>query len=416
MSFRRLSPAGLGLLLCGLLALAMVLAGCSGSGNDASGDDGTPVETATPEPTEEPSPEPTPIWPYTLTPVIEYRVPYVTEFAIFPDRPDFALLASQSGDIYIASMENRFQPFIWGTLADEVTQGYEEGLLSLAFSPNYEEDRWLYVYYTRGFPESNILARFRASAGGGLERASKQMLLEIPQRHDNHNGGRIVFGEDGYLYLSLGDGGGLGDPDDLAQDLSNLYGTIIRIDVSPNEGYDIPPGNPFVGVEGARPEIWAYGLRNPWRIDFDPETGEMWAGDVGEDSWEEVNRIVRGGNYGWSCYEGNEPFRPERCPEGTDVIFPHAVHGREESVALVGGNVYRGEATPELYGHYIYADFFRTTIWAVDTAPGGTPRLLIETGYFIASFTQLPDGELAGVTHFDGVFRLVNNPALEGGR
>ena len=192
-------------------------------------------------------------------------------------------------------------------------RGSEEGLLGLALDPG--GTRHLYVYYSAANPRRSVVSRFTAEAkDSGADPDSELVILEVEQPHSNHNGGQIAFGPDGYLYIGLGDGGSAGDPQGNGQDTSTLLGSILRIDVSqstPEQPYAIPPGNPFADG-GGRPEIWAYGLRNPWRFSFDRDTGDLWAGDVGQNQWEEIDIIEREGNYGWNTLEGSHCFKPSK--------------------------------------------------------------------------------------------------------
>jgi glucose/arabinose dehydrogenase len=223
---------------------------------------------------------------------------------------------------------------------------------------------------------------------------------------NNHNGGRILFGPDGYLYLSLGDGGGGGDPQESGQDLESLRGKVLRLAVTGQDRYSIPPDNPFVGT-GGLDEIWAYGLRNPWRFSFDRATGNLWLGDVGQNLFEEVDLIVKGGNYGWDCYEGEVIYEPDGCP-GEGFQRPRAIYSLSgEECAVTGGYVYRGAALPELNGSYVYADYCSGKIWALFTDdPAAQPVMLLDSDQQISSFYELPDGELLVLTFGDTIFLL----------
>jgi glucose/arabinose dehydrogenase len=329
------------------------------------------------------------------------------ELAMIPGRPNEAVIANQDGYIYRVAMDGSFQPTLWGDVRDRIDNGGEQGLLSLAFSPSFAEDCRVYVYYTPGSPSDTILARFLASPTD-LNESSEEVLLGIPDFAANHNGGHIAFDSAGYLYLSLGDGGGGGDPNENGQNLSSLLGKVLRIDVSGTSGYAIPPGNPFAdGNGGNADEIFAYGLRNPWRMTIDPVTDDVWLGDVGQGSWEEVDRVVEGGNYGWDCYEGNHPYESTGCSsDPNDFEFPRAEYSHADGQAVTGGVVYRGDDLPELYGWYVYGDFYSGRIWAVDTQGTAAPVLLLDATFNVASFTLLPDGEVAIVSYSDGVYRL----------
>jgi glucose/arabinose dehydrogenase len=283
----------------------------------------------------------------------------------------------------------------------------EEGLLGLAFHPEFKDNGFVFLQYSAGEPRRNVISRFAMDAASGrIDPASEKIVLEVPQPYGNHNGGMLAFGPDGFLYIGLGDGGAANDPHDHGQDMRTLLGKMLRIDVDRAEGgkaYSVPRDNPFAGRAGARGEIWASGLRNPWRYSFDRQTGELWAGDVGQNKWEEIDVIEKGKNYGWNRREGRHPSRATGRPE--DFEDPVAEHGREEAQSITGGYVYRGERLPELRGHYIYGDFMSGLIWALDAAARGEPRL-IARGELISSFGEDRAGELY-FTSFDGrIYRL----------
>lgn len=346
---------------------------------------------------------------YRLVPAIPAATfPAMLAFAVVPGRTDDAVIATQTGQLWRVPLSGSGPPSLFGDVSDRLIPdpGSEEGLLGLAFSPSFERDGLLYLYYSAGPPRRSVLSRFRV-ASDVIDPASEQVILEVPQPFANHNGGQIAFGPDGYLYVALGDGGSGGDPLGNGQNLGELLGSILRIDVSASSGYRVPPDNPFVGVEGARPEIYAYGLRNPWRFSFDRVTGALWAADVGQNRWEEVDRIVAGGNYGWNIMEGPECFRAPDC-DRTGLALPRAWYGREAGAcAVIGGYVYRGRAMPELDGWFVYGDFCNGRIWAVNTADDSSPPVLLaETGHAISSFGQLPDGELVVLTFDRAVYLL----------
>jgi glucose/arabinose dehydrogenase len=271
----------------------------------------------------------------------------------------------------------------------------EEGLLGFAFHPKFAKNGLLFVQYS-ATPRRNVISRFTWK-GKAFDPASEKVVLEVDQPYGNHNGGMLAFGPDGFLYVGLGDGGSAGDPQDRAQDKGELLGKILRLDVDGTEGgkaYRIPRDNPFTAEKGARPEIWAWGLRNPWRFSFDRQTGELWAGDVGQDKWEEVDVIKKGLNYGWNRWEGDEPY--ERGGEGFEP--PVAVHGREEAQSITGGYVYRGKKFPALTGSYIYGDFMSGQVWVLKLP--GKPRPIAKAE-LISSFGEDESGELYLVS-FDG--------------
>jgi glucose/arabinose dehydrogenase len=339
----------------------------------------------------------------------------MVDLAMFPGSDDEAIVVLKDAQqIRRVSLSGAFSPALFGDLSAYVDGGGgEEGLLSAAFSPDYANDGRVYVYYTQGGASGlpTVLSRFQVVAGSMVTAGSnaETRILEIPDFAGNHNGGKIVFGQDGSLYLSLGDGGGFGDPNESGQDIDSLLGKVIRIDVTAVDAapYDIPPDNPFVGVPG-RDEIFAYGFRNPWRMSIDSATGTVWVGDVGQNQWEEVEPVVKGGNYGWDCYEGFAVYEPAGCL-ATVFVFPRAVYDHSGgNQAVVGGYVYRGSAMPELFGWYVYADAYSGRIWALDAAPGATtpPVLLLDSAHFISSFAEDAEGELLALTFGNAIYRL----------
>lgn len=259
----------------------------------------------------------------------------------------------------------------------------EEGLLGFAFHPNYKKNGELFVYYTSASDEhTSIISRFKVSkdSPNRADADSEEEIMRIPQPFWNHNGGTIAFGPDGFLYIALGDGGSGNDPEGNGQNLRTLLGSILRIDVdSPPQGkaYAIPPDNPFIGREvvvnrrgdkaPARPEIYAYGLRNVWRMAFDRENGTLWAADVGQNLWEEINIISKGGNYGWNVREATHWFRPDGNDRKSDeMIDPVWEYHHDIGKSITGGSVYRGREVPELVGKYVYADYVTGLLWALE--------------------------------------------------
>jgi glucose/arabinose dehydrogenase len=263
----------------------------------------------------------------------------------------------------------------------DVRYGGEQGLLGLAFDPDFENNRYLYLHYNASNPRRSVLSRWTLPPGGRIDADSEHVILEVDQPWNNHNGGHIEFGPDGYLYFALGDGGAGGDPLDSGQDLTTLLGTILRIDVHPDAPdapdapdsadapYAIPDDNPFADHDTARPEIFAYGLRNVWRFTFDqPDLGgdgRLWAGDVGQNAREEISIIQPGGNYGWRVYEGFAPFRPNEAQPSETYLPPVVDHPHSEAASITGGIVYRGTDVPALQGHYIYGDYVHHNLWAI---------------------------------------------------
>jgi glucose/arabinose dehydrogenase len=299
----------------------------------------------------------------------------------------------------------------------ELTQGVgEQGLLGLAFHPHYEANRRFFVHFTANNGDT-VIAEYKRSRSH-VERAnenSQRILLTIDDPFPNHNGGDLKFGPDGFLYIALGDGGGGGDPQENAQALDTLLGKILRIDVNGTEGdleYAVPADNPFVGAGGARAEIWSYGLRNPWRISFDSGTGDLWIGDVGETSVEEIN-VERAGspggvNYGWDVMEGTLCFEPEQGCDPTGLTPPVAEYRHNEGCSVTGGFVYRGQRFPELRGTYFYGDYCSGSIWALvaaDPAAGATK--ILPTDYSISSFGETAAGEILVTAHGGRLFKIV---------
>lgn len=331
-------------------------------------------------------------------------------FSTIPGMESQALILTQGGVIWRVPLSGGAPATVFGDVSDRVVNatGFEEGLLGLAFSPGFPADGRVYLYYATGTPGPSVLSRFQV-VDGALDTASEQVLLEVLQPFANHNGGQIAFGPDGFLYVALGDGGSGGDPQGNGQNLSTLLGSILRLDVS-GDAYSVPPDNPFVATPGARTEIYAYGLRNPWRFSFDRATGDIWAGDVGQNRWEEVDRIVAGGNYGWDVMEGFECFEPPAGCDTAGLRLPRAAYAIGVDCSVTGGFVYRGPSMPELDGWYVYGDFCSGRIWAVNTADDSPPVLLAETGLPIASFGELSDGELLALTFENAVFRLQRSP------
>lgn len=286
----------------------------------------------------------------------------------------------------------------------------EAGLLGMAFHPDYPQTPLVYLSYTRpGSPLRSIIAEFRlGDRTQRLDPDSERVLLALDQPYGNHNGGQIAFGPDGDLYIGFGDGGAGGDPHGNGQNTGTLLGALLRIAVHPDGRYTIPPDNPFA-AGGGRPELFAWGLRNPWRWSFDRATGDLWLGDVGQDRWEEIDRVVRGGNYGWNIREGAHCYDAEQC-RTRGLIDPVAEYSHAEGCSVTGGYVYRGERLPRLQGTYIYGDYCSGRIWGLSAdAPGPkAARLLLDSGRRIASFGQGHDGELYVVDHGGAIYRLAS--------
>ncbi len=286
-------------------------------------------------------------------------------------------------------------------LTDRVKSGGEQGLLGLAFHPDYARNGLVYAYYTDRTGEVR-LSEFTTD-GERIDPESERSLLTVPQPGDTHNGGRIEFGPDGLLYAGVGDGGGIGAPRSRAQFNEDLLGTLIRIDPTPDgeAAYTIPADNPFVGDPQARPEIYAYGLRNPWRFSIDDETGAVWIGDVGHDLVEEVTSAsladARGGNFGWDAFEGTRPRLGPVALIGDAWIRPTIQYSHDFGCSVTGGFVYRGDELAQLRGRYLFSDFCSGTVWSADAQTGDDIRQETELGPKLAGVTTFgedADGEL----------------------
>lgn len=246
--------------------------------------------------------------------------------------------------------------------------GNEEGLLSMHPDPAYTSNGRVWAYYSAASPRRSVLSVFTRAADGTFDATSELVVLEVPQPFSNHNGGAIRFGPDGMLYLGLGDGGSAGDPEGHGQDPTTLLGSILRLDVrdaSAARPYRVPADNPLVGGTGVRAEVWAYGLRNPWRMEFDPATGALWLGDVGQNAREEISIATAGANLGWKVMEGDRCYGADNCNR-TGLTMPVAVYGHGSGrCSVTGGPVVRGGGVPEVEGAYLYADFCSGEVWAL---------------------------------------------------
>jgi glucose/arabinose dehydrogenase len=320
------------------------------------------------------------------------------------DGSDRLFVVSQEGLVYVFPNDPGVSEMrIYLDIVDKVQSGGERGLLGLAFHPDYENNGYFFVNYNAPGPLRNVIARYEVSSDDpdSADATSEQILLTYNQPFNNHNGGQIAFGPDGYLYIASGDGGSGGDPQNNAQNRRNLLGAILRIDVDNESGdfpYGIPADNPFAGnTEGYREEIYAYGLRNPWRMSFDPETGLLWCGDVGQSGWEIIHLIENGKNYGWNIIEGSHCYPPGSTCDMSGLELPlFEYEWGEDGRSITGGYVYRGSEFPSLYGHYIYGDYMFGTIWALeyDGENEAVNRLLIRTDFNISSFGTDENGEI----------------------
>lgn len=320
-------------------------------------------------------------------------------------------IVEQAGRIRILARDQlEAVPFL--DLSDRVWAGGERGLLGLAFHPDYARNGRLFVSYTRQPDGATVVAEYRRGSKADQADRQERVVMLVPQPFANHNGGMIAFGPDGALYIGRGDGGGRGDPDSRGQNPNDLLGKILRLDVDRGEPYAIPADNPYVSG-GGRQEIFAIGLRNPWRFSFDRETGHLWVADVGQYDWEEVDLVVRGGNYGWRLMEGRHCFLPKTDCGKPGLQPPVLEYGHEAGrCSITGGYVYRGSSQPALTGLYVYGDYCSGDIFAARLEGGAHPRViegpavLIRSGLRISSFGEDEVGELYVVDHGGGVYRL----------
>lgn len=349
-----------------------------------------------------------------VAPEMVFRRPVQVAFEPGDDARMYVL--EQPGRVLVIDPNDRAakEPKVFLDIRKQVnSRGNEEGLLAIAFHPKFRENQVFFLYYTAMDGDRsrvNVLSRWKADKDAGTGKPdSEEVLLTVKDPYSNHNGGTVLFGSDGMLYLSCGDGGAANDPLQAGQDLGTLLAKVLRIDVDRAEGgkpYGIPKDNPFVATKGARPEIWAYGLRNVWRMSFDRATGDLWAGDVGQNQWEEVDLVVRGGNYGWNAREAKHSF-PEGAAGafGSDYIDPVVEYPHSEGVSITGGYVSRCKAQPALEGIYLYADLASCKVWGIRARDGklvaGPEVLHVTRNQLPTSFGEANDGTLYLVT-FEG--------------
>jgi len=397
-----------------LLALALLLAACSGGDGDQQAAPTTiPPTTTTPPTTEGGSGSATTFGPAAssaqfrrarvrLVQVAELQQPVA--MAVRPG--DQAVYVAEQTGAVRALRDGKVDPTPVVDISDQVTAGGEQGLLGLAFSP---DGGFLYLNFTDTAGDSRVVEL--TMRGRRADPGSLRLLLRIDDPFANHNGGQLAFGPDRLLYIAFGDGGGGGDPLGSGQSLDTLLGKILRIDPRPAGGrpYRVPSDNPFVGRGGARPEIWSYGLRNPWRFSFDPATGDMWIGDVGQNAWEEVDHEPAGSggrNYGWNRREGRHAFEGER-PAG--AVDPVIEYGREGGACtVIGGSVYWGRRIPGLRGAYLYGDYCAGWVRAARVR-GGRVAEQRDLGLSVPGLTSFgvdPAGELYAMSLSGPIYRL----------
>ncbi|MEH6766060.1 MAG: PQQ-dependent sugar dehydrogenase [Aequorivita antarctica] len=331
---------------------------------------------------------------------------------------DRLFVVEQGGKIKIIQGDGTVNTTPFLDISGQISSGGERGLLGLAFHPDYTNNGYFYVNYSKPNGDTQI-SRFSVDSGNPdiADQNSELPIIDYSQPFSNHNGGCLAFGPDGYLYIASGDGGSSGDPGNRAQNINLLLGKLLRIDVdNPSGGnnYGIPANNPFVGNPNAREEIWAYGLRNPWRFSFDLTENNLWIGDVGQSNLEEINRVSvaeAGLNYGWRCYEGTQPFNTQNCPPQSEITFPIAEYTHASgNCSITGGYVYRGSVYSDIAGLYFFADYCSGMIGTVDGSGN-----LISHGNFSGnwvSFGEDVNKELYIVDKGGSIYKITGDPII----
>lgn len=325
-------------------------------------------------------------------------------------------VVQQSGQIYRLDSGQSAPAVPWLDISGRVSSGAERGLLGLAFHPQFATNGRFFVDYT-DVTGNSVISEFQQASDGTVDASHETAILTQPQPFANHNGGMLAFGPDGYLYIGFGDGGSEGDPQGYGQKITTFLGKILRIDVDSGSPYGIPPGNPFQpgNDQGAKPEIWDWGLRNPWRFSFDGKTGDLLIGDVGQNQTEEVDFEPAGAggrNYGWNIMEGDHCYNASGCDQ-SGLILPVVTYSHEGgSCSVTGGYVYRGTRYPSLAGRYFYADYCSGDVWwfDADQTEAGSPvtaELLGKVPFRVTSFGEDESGELYIVDGSGAVYSLV---------
>ncbi len=416
---------------CAVVSTVAVLGACGGSGGgsgDAGGGATLPYGLASRTPLAAhgfpgvpPTPRPVDVEP--AYPNVSFQTPIYLTSAQVPDGSSWMFAVQQGGIIRVFRNDDTIlnaQATNFLDITSLVTFSGEQGLLGLTFDPDFgtpgdAHEGEFYVHYSASTPRRSVIARFTATFPAGqapvVTNTTPEVILEVSQPYSNHNAGSIEFGPDDYLYIAMGDGGSGGDPQNHAQNLGDHLGAFLRIDPRnppPGQMYAIPPDNPFVGNPNALDEIWAYGFRNPFRFSFDALTGDLWAGDVGQVTREEIDLVTRGGNYGWRVYEGNVEFNnPSSLPPDA-FVAPIIDYPRSLGSTVVGGYVYRGQDVPSLSGAYVYADFGSGRVWALTyDGTAVTSNTEIQSINSIAGFGEDERGELYAVTIGGTIYRFV---------
>jgi glucose/arabinose dehydrogenase len=325
------------------------------------------------------------------------------------DQGQRLFIVEQAGRIRVLENE-RLLPIPFLDITNRVNFGGERGLLGLAFHPKFSKNGRFFVNYSRATDGATVISEFHVSGTTHRAQPAETILLVISQPYGNHNGGMIAFGPDGFLYMATGDGGASGDLGNRGQNQTELLGKILRIDIDHGAPYSIPKDNPFATQQQGR-EIFALGFRNPWRFSFDNTTGELWAADVGQNRWEEIDRVEKGKNYGWRIMEGMHCFKPSTdCPQ-SGLTLPIAEYANESGrCSITGGYVYRGKQVPHLQGTYIFGDYCSGEVMGL---VNNRVTVFLSTGLRIASFGEDATGELYVVDHGGGVYRITGPPAAK---
>jgi len=403
-------PSTLAVVFAVVFASVAQLTACGGGTAPASTATNAPATTAADVPDTAGPSSTSPTSPDTTAPSAALTAESVRLITVIEGLEAPVDMAVRPGDdtLYVVQQSGTVVPVREGAVgaavldvADRISYGGEQGLLGLAFHP---DQPLAYVNFTAADGTTTVV-EFTVADDGDMLDDSARTVLEIAQPFPNHNGGAVVFGPDGMLYIGTGDGGAANDPDRRSMDPGDLLGKLLRIDPVAGDGepYGIPADNPFAGVDGARPEVWSTGLRNPWRFSFDPATGDLWVADVGQNLWEEVNLAPadegggRGLNFGWSAWEGTHRFNDDQSPDGaTPPVFEYE-HG-DDGCSVSGGAVYRGTAIPAMQGWYVFADFCSGRVWALRAGE----RIELGNVPGAAAVLPGPDGELYVLGYLGG--------------